>query len=57
MSGKSNPDIWLEQLYDGKCLSERDLRLCCEMAKELLIEESNVQPVSAPVTIVGDIHG
>ena len=57
MSGKSNPDIWLDQLYDGKCLSERDLRMCCELAKELLIEESNVQPVSAPVTIVGDIHG
>jgi serine/threonine-protein phosphatase 6 catalytic subunit len=27
------------------------------MVKELLIEENNVQPVSAPVTIVGDIHG
>jgi len=57
MSGKSNPDIWLEQLYDCKCLAERDLRMCCEMVKELLIEENNVQPVSAPVTIVGDIHG
>jgi serine/threonine-protein phosphatase 6 catalytic subunit len=31
--------------------------MCCEMVKELLIEENNVQPVSAPVTIVGDIHG
>jgi serine/threonine-protein phosphatase PP1-1/serine/threonine-protein phosphatase 6 catalytic subunit len=25
--------------------------------KELLIEESNIQPVSAPVTVCGDIHG
>jgi hypothetical protein len=57
MSGRSNPDIWLNQLYEGKCLSERDLRICCELVKDLLIEESNVQPVSAPVTIVGDIHG
>ena len=26
-------------------------------AKEILQEESNVQPVKAPVTICGDIHG
>lgn len=57
MSGKTNIDVWLAQLYDCKCLSERDLRIACELMKELLIEESNVQPVAAPVTIVGDIHG
>jgi serine/threonine-protein phosphatase 6 catalytic subunit len=38
-------------------LPERDLRMLCERIKEILIEESNVQPVSAPVTICGDIHG
>ena len=27
------------------------------MVKELLVEESNIQPVSAPVTVCGDIHG
>ncbi len=27
------------------------------MVIDLLIEESNIQPVSAPVTVCGDIHG
>ena len=54
---KNDPDAWLEQVKQGKILDERDLRVLCEKVKELLIEESNVQPVSAPVTIVGDIHG
>ena len=39
------------------CLTERETRLLCEKVKEILMEESNVQPVSAPVTICGDIHG
>ncbi|EMS63497.1 Phytochrome-associated serine/threonine protein phosphatase [Triticum urartu] len=29
---------------------------CCSV-KEILIEESNVQPVNSPVTVCGDIHG
>ncbi|RAL67284.1 hypothetical protein DID88_008048 [Monilinia fructigena] len=29
----------------------------CEMVKECLMEESNIQPVATPVTICGDIHG
>lgn len=31
--------------------------MVCEKLKELLIEEPNVLPVSAPVTVCGDIHG
>ena len=50
-------DRWLEDLKDMKCLSERDLKELCEKAKEIFIEESNVQNVSAPVIICGDIHG
>jgi serine/threonine-protein phosphatase 6 catalytic subunit len=50
-------DKWISQLYDSKCLTERDLKLLCEKVKEILIEESNVQPVSAPVIVCGDIHG
>ena len=29
----------------------------CAKAKELLMKESNVVHISAPVTVVGDIHG
>ena len=50
-------DKWLEDLKEMKLLSERDLKLLCEKAKEIFIEESNVQNVSAPVIICGDIHG
>ena len=50
-------DKWLEDLKELKCLSERDLKLLCEKAKEIFIEESNVQNVSAPIIICGDIHG
>jgi serine/threonine-protein phosphatase 6 catalytic subunit len=50
-------DNFLSTLKKGGCLTERDLRLLCEKVKEILIEESNVQPVIAPVTICGDIHG
>ena len=47
----------IEELENGKVLSEHDLYRVCERVKELLIEESNVQPVASPVTVCGDIHG
>jgi serine/threonine-protein phosphatase 6 catalytic subunit len=50
-------DLWLVNIKAGEILTERDLRILCDKIKEILIEESNVQPVSAPVTIVGDVHG
>ena len=50
-------DRWLEDLKKLKCLPEKDLKELCEKAKEIFIEESNVQNVSAPVIICGDIHG
>jgi len=50
-------DSWIETLKNGGCLPEKDLRNLCERVKEVLVEESNVQPVKAPVTLCGDIHG
>jgi diadenosine tetraphosphatase ApaH/serine/threonine PP2A family protein phosphatase len=53
----SELDQWLETVRECKPLSEPDLKKLCEKVKELLLEESNVQPVNSPVTICGDIHG
>ena len=50
-------DKWIETIKQEKCLSEHDLKILCDKVRELLCEESNVQPVSAPVIICGDIHG
>jgi len=50
-------DQWVESVKQCKYLPENDLKALCEMVKEYLLEESNVQPVSSPVTICGDIHG
>ena len=52
-----NIDKFIETLKGAGCLTERETRLLCEQVKEILMEESNVQPVSAPVTICGDVHG
>lgn len=50
-------DKWYELILEGKCISEKDVKILCDKVKEILIEESNVQPVSAPVIVCGDIHG
>jgi serine/threonine-protein phosphatase PP1-1 len=50
-------DEWLDAAKRNKFLPERVMKQLFEMCKELLMEESNTQPVSTPVTICGDIHG
>mmetsp|Transcript_17135 Transcript_17135/g.15467 ORF Transcript_17135/g.15467 Transcript_17135/m.15467 type:complete len:306 (-) Transcript_17135:27-944(-) len=50
-------DEWLEQLKQGRCIDENDLKMLCLYVKNILMEEANVQPVRAPVTICGDLHG
>lgn len=53
----SGPDEWLKAALNNQHLPEAIMKKLCEMCKELLMEESNIQPVSTPVTICGDLHG
>jgi serine/threonine-protein phosphatase PP1-1 len=50
-------DEWLEEAKQCRYLPERVMKELCEKVREILLEESNIQPVSTPVTICGDIHG
>eukprot|EP00830_Metopus_es_P017036 TRINITY_DN5477_c0_g2_i1.p1 TRINITY_DN5477_c0_g2~~TRINITY_DN5477_c0_g2_i1.p1 ORF type:complete len:313 (-),score=46.05 TRINITY_DN5477_c0_g2_i1:8-946(-) len=50
-------DSWLETIKGCKCLPEKQFKMLCTMAKDILIEEPNLHPVQLPVIICGDIHG
>ncbi|XP_024383054.1 serine/threonine-protein phosphatase PP-X isozyme 2 isoform X1 [Physcomitrium patens] len=53
----SDLDRQIEQLKRCEPLKESEVKALCLKAMEILVEESNVQRVDAPVTICGDIHG
>lgn len=53
----SDVDHWIEIAKECKYLPENDLKKLCDLVCDILLEESNVQPVSTPVTVCGDIHG
>lgn len=50
-------DKQIDVLLDFKPIAEHEVKALCDKAKEILMKESNVQPVRCPVTICGDIHG
>jgi diadenosine tetraphosphatase ApaH/serine/threonine PP2A family protein phosphatase len=50
-------DAAIESIKKSEWLPEQDLKKLCNIVKTMLVEESNVQNVSAPVVICGDIHG
>ena len=50
-------DACIAQLIRKQMVHETLLREICEKTKEVLMRESNVVHVSAPITVVGDIHG
>lgn len=53
----ANLDKWIEIAKDCKYLPENELLQLCDLVCDILLEESNVHPVSLPVTVCGDIHG
>ncbi|PMD54598.1 calcineurin-like phosphoesterase [Hyaloscypha bicolor E] len=57
LSPKAGLEEWLAEAKQCHYLPEAVMKQLCEMVKECLMEESNIQPVCTPVTICGDIHG
>lgn len=55
--GSVDLDGCIETLYKKNPLAESVIEAICAKTKELLMQESNVVHVQAPVTVVGDIHG
>ena len=53
----TNVNKWISQLYKYQKLSENSVKELCKKVRMIFIEEKNVEPVSCPVTICGDIHG
>ena len=47
----SDIDRQIEQLRNGECIKESEVKALCAKAREILVEESNVQRVDAPVTV------
>lgn len=49
-----NLDQQIEQLKRCEIISESQVKALCAKAREILVEESNVQRVDAPVTVSDD---
>ena len=44
-------DKWIDQLKKCEYIKESEVKALCTRAKEILLEESNVQNVESPVTV------
>ncbi len=53
----SDLDSQIATLKACKPITEPQVRELCYKAREILVEEANVQRVDSPVVICGDIHG
>lgn len=51
MEDTSNLDRQIEQLKKCEIIKESEVKALCAKAREILVEESNVQRVDSPVTV------
>ena len=51
MSDHSDLDRQIEQLRRCEIIKESEVKALCAKAREILVEESNVQRVDSPVTV------
>ena len=51
MVSVSDLDEQISRLKRCEYLKESEVKALCDKAREILIDESNVQPVDAPVTV------
>jgi len=52
MAESSDLDRQIEQLKKCEIIKEAEVKALCAKAREILIEESNVQRVDSPVTVI-----
>lgn len=52
MSDTSDLDRQIEQLKRCEIIMESEVKALCAKAREILVEESNVQRVDSPVTVI-----
>lgn len=56
MGSISDLDSQIERLKRCEFLKESEVKALCSKAREIFIEESNVQKVDAPVTVFSFAH-
>ena len=56
MSDFSDLDRQIEQLRRCEIIKESEVKALCAKAREILVEESNVQRVDSPVTVHGQFY-
>eukprot|EP00027_Filamoeba_sp_ATCC50430_P013445 CAMPEP_0168569676 /NCGR_PEP_ID=MMETSP0413-20121227/16300_1 /TAXON_ID=136452 /ORGANISM="Filamoeba nolandi, Strain NC-AS-23-1" /LENGTH=318 /DNA_ID=CAMNT_0008602219 /DNA_START=225 /DNA_END=1181 /DNA_ORIENTATION=+ len=50
-------DEWMSRAERCELLREDEMKKLTDLVKSYLLEESNLQPVSTPAAVCGDIHG